>query len=156
MARLDPSPSERYNESAKVRFLRFVRVNKVTGCWQWTGGKDAAGYGLFSYQDRRERAHRAGYVMWTGISFEEGQVGMHLCDNPGCANPEHIQPGSHQENTQDKLSKGRGSKLMPEDVRAIRTALDANEKVKLIAKRYSVNEQTIYSIASGKRWGWLT
>jgi hypothetical protein len=85
----------------------------------------------------------------------------HTCDNPPCCNPAHIFPGTHLENSQDSVRKGRrpfgeaipSARLTPDDVRAIRRALAAGESERKIASRFGVNKTAVHKISSGQTWG---
>ena len=67
-----------------------------------------------------------------------------------------------QENTDDKYVHGtirvgsdvHGSKLVPDDVRAIRK-LGKTTPVAVIARQYGLNKENIYRILRGDNWGWL-
>ena len=50
--------------------------------------------------------HRISYRYWKG-PIGEGNVVMHVCDNPGCVNPGHLVAGSCGVNMWDKIVKGR-------------------------------------------------
>lgn len=65
------------------------------GCWEWTGAKTAAGYGQFTR--RKEYAHRHAYEDLVG-PIPEGLVIDHLCRNPSCVNPDHLEPVTQREN----------------------------------------------------------
>lgn len=50
------------------------------------------------------QAHRVSYVLHYG---EQPNLVMHLCDNPACVNPEHLQSGDNGTNMRDAQAKGR-------------------------------------------------
>jgi len=68
------------------------------GCWTWTASAQPGGYGQFNVSGRPERAHRLAYVALVG-PIPEGLVLDHLCRNPACVNPEHIEAVTVLENT---------------------------------------------------------
>lgn len=69
-----------------------------SGCWLWEMGTNSKGYGQFS-PTRGEcvKAHRAVYEFMIG-PVPEGMHIDHLCRNPGCVNPYHLEPVTPQEN----------------------------------------------------------
>jgi hypothetical protein len=62
----------------------------MSGCWLWTGGVTEQGYGLLTLPDRRYRAHRVSHWIYKG-PIPEGLVLDHLCRNPFCVNPDHLE-----------------------------------------------------------------
>ncbi|MFJ1788385.1 HNH endonuclease signature motif containing protein [Streptomyces anulatus] len=86
--------------------LRFwSRVNKagtlapmLGPCWTWTGYQDRDGYGQFYFQGRKYLAHRHAYMQLVG-PIPAGLVIDHLCRNPSCVNPAHLEPVTPAENT---------------------------------------------------------
>ena len=75
------------------------RVTQGPGCRVWTGYKAPLGYGQIR-EDKDGRllyAHRVAYEIYVG-AIPEGLELDHLCRNPSCANPEHLEPVSHREN----------------------------------------------------------
>ncbi len=66
-------------------------------CWIWQGAKDRHGYGHASAGGRTKKAHRVLYERIRG-SIPDGLVLDHLCRNPPCVNPEHLEPVTHFEN----------------------------------------------------------
>jgi len=75
----------------------FARVEKTKTCWNWTGGNNGIGYGRFWDGNRQTMAHRWSYE----FSMGEIPVGLsldHLCRNPSCVNPEHLEPVTMREN----------------------------------------------------------
>jgi len=92
------------------RYLSFVnwffeKINKTNDCWLWTASKDKDGYGNFTFKTMT-RAHQFSYLIHKGI-IPKGNIICHTCDNPGCVNPEHLYAGTHQTNSDDKMSRGR-------------------------------------------------
>src|ERR1700692_1180704 len=77
------------------RFL--LKVEKTNFCWNWLAQKDAVGYGTFWMNRKRNLAHRISYELHVG-PIPEGLTIDHLCRNPSCVNPEHMQPVSLREN----------------------------------------------------------
>lgn len=79
---------------------RFMaKVKKLdNGCWFWTAYKDKLGYGRFLRATGKNMlAHRWSYLNLKGI-IKEGLELDHLCRNPSCVNPDHLEAVSHQEN----------------------------------------------------------
>ena len=74
------------------------KVSKLdNGCWEWFGGKNPGGYGLFWSNGRLRSAHIVAYE-WENGSVPKGQELDHLCRNLTCVNPEHIEAVTHLEN----------------------------------------------------------
>jgi hypothetical protein len=83
-------------------FFRYVR--KIPGgCWEWTGFKDSTGYGRISILSKRRSAHRLSYEHHLG-PIPVGLVIDHLCRNPGCVNPLHLEPVTQTENIKRGIS----------------------------------------------------
>lgn len=76
----------------------WSKVDKSGECWEWTAGKYAWGYGQFSVGYKKIRAHRWAYEHLVG-PIPEGLVIDHLCRNPPCVNPAHLEPVTGAENT---------------------------------------------------------
>lgn len=62
-----------------------------SGCWLWTGSLDRDGYGQARYRGVVRRAHRIIYETERG-PIPAGLVLDHKCRNPGCVNPDHLEP----------------------------------------------------------------
>jgi hypothetical protein len=80
------------HRSQDDRFWSKVDARGV--CWEWTGWRDKDGYGGCG----DGRAHR---VAWTKLvgPVPEGLVLDHLCRNPPCVNPDHLEPVTPKVNT---------------------------------------------------------
>lgn len=80
-------------------------VNLATGCWEWAGTISPVGYGAISINGVAYSAHRASYTRHVG-PIPSGLVLDHLCRNPPCINPEHLEPVTDQENVRRGMSIG--------------------------------------------------
>ena len=92
-----------YTERDKARF--WIKVKQYSRCWEWTGAKNRAGYGVFR-STTDSLAHRIAYQIMNGQISEDMCV-CHHCDNPICVNPDHLFLTDHQGNMTDKAKKGR-------------------------------------------------
>ena len=67
------------------------------GCWVWPGAKHGRGYGFVKYLGKLWYVHRLIYQFKNG-PIPEGMDLDHTCSNTSCANPDHLELVSHQEN----------------------------------------------------------
>lgn len=75
----------------------WLRVHKTDDCWLWTSTL-RRGYGRFWIAPGRfVPAHRFAYELLVG-PIPEGLELDHLCRNPACVNPAHLDPVTHREN----------------------------------------------------------
>jgi len=79
------------NKVSNKRVKRFwAKVSPVgTGCWNWIGNKDRLGYGMLFFNNRKNKAHRFSFELAFG-PIPDGLVIDHLCCNPSCVNPYHL------------------------------------------------------------------
>jgi hypothetical protein len=82
------------------RFLARVALSD-TGCWLWTGAiaSSRLPYGRMPMGRRGEwvLAHRYSHEIFNG-PIPEGYDVDHLCRNPSCVNPNHLEAVTHREN----------------------------------------------------------
>lgn len=69
-----------------------------TGCWEWNRALDRRGYGEVHSEGRTQRAHRVVYRALVGNLPDDLTID-HLCRNPRCVNPDHLEPVTLEENT---------------------------------------------------------
>ena len=89
--------------SIEGRVWQKIDKNNPNGCWVWTGAKARGGYGHINIGGKFPSAHRVVYEMIKG-EIPEGLLLDHLCRNPSCVNPDHLEPVTHKEN----LKRGIG------------------------------------------------
>jgi hypothetical protein len=91
----------KYTDAQTARF--WPKVQKGEGCWEWAASRSREGYGRF-FLGRDENgkhnalAHRFAYEVLVG-PIPEGLQLDHLCRNPPCVNPAHLEPVTSRENS---------------------------------------------------------
>lgn len=96
------APFEQLPNSIQKKIAR-----RKNGCWIWRGGVDGNGYGnIPAKQGGTTSAHRRVYE-WLVGPIPDGAVLRHSCDTRRCVNPDHLTPGTPQENADDMVSRGR-------------------------------------------------
>ena len=83
------------HKNAAVRF--FSKVQKTETCWIWTASKNDRGYGYFRYNGKMGKAYRFSYEFHKGPIPEDRELD-HLCRNPSCVNPDHLEAVTGIEN----------------------------------------------------------
>lgn len=76
----------------------WAKVDKSDHCWVWTAAKNPEGYGRFGMGQRLVYPHRLVAAHIYG-AIPDGMVVDHLCRNPSCVRPDHLQIVSMRENT---------------------------------------------------------
>lgn len=94
-----------YNIRRNTKETFFERITEVNGCHHFKGAPDRDGYKHFQFEGKNWKAHRLA-VVFDGRDPKD-MVVMHSCDNPCCVNPSHLLIGTHGDNMQDKVNKGR-------------------------------------------------
>lgn len=84
----------------------WTKVQKTDTCWIWTAYQ-CEGYGRFGIGTAGNRtmacAHRVAWELVHG-PVPDGLELDHLCRNPSCVNPDHLEPVTHQENVRRGLA----------------------------------------------------
>lgn len=85
------------DQAALDRFWAKVQKRDgENGCWEWTSANFRR-YGLFWLNGKTEWAHRLAYELLVG-PIPDGLTLDHLCRNPSCVNPAHLEPVTQSEN----------------------------------------------------------
>jgi len=100
------------NEISYDRFIRlienfFARIDKTETCWLWTGSRDRLGYGKLSVLGSQVKlAHRVAYTLLIA-SIPPELCLDHVCRNPSCVNPEHLEVVTQRDNVRRSSSSGK-------------------------------------------------
>jgi hypothetical protein len=163
--RADPEKVELEWTGLVNRFMTHVDTgSSPTGCWLWTGVIGDGGYAYFSIGYKTGlRAHRASYRLFKG-AITEGLFVLHQCDNPPCVNPDHLSLGTHLENMQQRVMRGRyrsqshgenhvKSRLTAEQVIRIRELFATGEFTQTkLGEMFNVTVGSISDIVRNRVW----
>ena len=93
------------NQSLINRFFAKVQLHTdADGCDIWLASTDRYGYGKISGDGRTLKAHQVGYAIKNG-SHDQALL-RHTCNNPRCVRPDHLIPGTAEENYRDIVAAG--------------------------------------------------
>jgi len=154
----DSSTWEQKINRLKFYFEKHVIKNK-SKCWGWIGYL-SDGYGKLTMDKKLISSHRASWLIHYG-EIPKKLIVRHVCDNRSCTNPEHLLLGTHKDNSDDKINRGRRkqigeshshSKINNNIVREIRRLFSEGVNYKNIARKFNIAPTTIYGIKNRKRW----
>jgi hypothetical protein len=143
------------------RFIvKIDKTSSANGCWLWTASLNH-GYGQFHNKNGPRIASRIAYELWVGKITNELHV-RHKCDEPSCCNPEHLELGTHQDNMNDMIERGRKNvakgerhacaKLTDDDIREIRILFGFGFGHRELGRRFSIDHKAIGAILKRKTW----
>lgn len=82
------------------RIRARIRVNPLTGCWEWTGAL-VKGYGYIGWEGKQRKVHRVVYELLVGL-IGDGLTLDHVrdrgCRSRACCWPAHLEPVTNREN----------------------------------------------------------
>ncbi|MFY9341090.1 MAG: HNH endonuclease signature motif containing protein [Planctomycetota bacterium] len=73
-----------------VRFWSNVAFADGDDCWLWQKSVQSAGYGAYGVRSKVRLAHRIAFELANG-PIPSGKVLDHLCRNPRCVRPDHLE-----------------------------------------------------------------
>ena len=124
-----------------------VEVDHVTECWEWTRAKTRAGYGETFVNGKVVYTHRISVEFFIGPIADKMHVD-HLCRNPSCCNPKHLEVVTHAEN----LRRSPTVKLNQDSANEIRVLHAQGITPKELASRYSISRESVYGLLKGRTW----
>jgi hypothetical protein len=146
---------ERRQAKALVRLQRRIDKSgprpahrpELGPCWLWTGYRYPLGYGKFSVGTEQGYAHIWSFRLHIG-PVPDGKELDHLCRNPSCVNPNHLEPVTHREN----VLRGKSAHLTDADVLVIKSTPVVRGSGRRLAQRFNVSPALICFIRKGLRW----
>lgn len=153
-----------YSSTRRAELRFWFSVDFSEECWIWQGTRNRNGYGHFNHSGPMGvLAHR---IAWTYTRGSPGVLHvLHTCDTPACVRPNHLYLGTHTENMQDKVRKGRQfaasrqgsankiSKLHEADVILMRARWESGaHTMTSLAASYGVSIKTVSQIVRRKAW----
>ena len=141
----------------------WLKVSKGDGCWLWLGARQGMGYGVVRIGGRNVLAHRHALALH-GVGIPPGAIVRHHCDTPACVRPDHLEVGTHKQNTADMVSRGRArhgsangskhpfAKMTEAQVAACRTLMACGVKASALARLFGVSQTKMSHIKLGKSW----
>lgn len=167
-ARRNPNPTPRAFKLYEW-LRRQIALHHSDECLLWPyAGSGPMDYGVVRSPltpGRYEYVHRIAFFLVNG-HWPEPET-LHSCDVPRCFSVYHLSEGTRQQNTADKVRKGRAgspalkgeahgrSKLRAIDVQGIRSARVAGKSILDIAQRYNISTVHVTRIITRKSWSHL-
>jgi len=159
------SRQKRTPEECLSDFWKRVDVKSKDECWPWTAGvhdkSRSVPYGIAWFNGKKHKAHRFA-LETTGVVLGK-LLACHTCDNPICCNPAHLYAGTHNDNVQDCIQRGRkrsekgedryNARLTEEQIREIRARYTWRKYgTPQIAKDYGISKSMAFAIITKARW----
>ncbi len=157
-------------ERAKEKLLSNIEIVEgllETPCWIWAGRRNIDGYGIIHVGNGKGATHRVSWELHNG-PIPDNLCILHKCDNPPCINPDHLWIGTHRDNIEDCIAKGRrgtcanggqkgennpSAKLNEEQVAQIKFLLEEGQLTQAeIGGMFGVSRDAVNNIKLGRKW----
>ena len=136
---------------------KLTWIVDARGCHLCTShALDKDGYPRVMLHGVNTRAHRIVFMRTTGCM---PLVVRHTCDTPACINPEHLVSGTHQDNMDDMVARGRQAigarngkrRFTSADIRKMKALRLSGVSGEEIARRFRTSGGYVSEILNGKR-----
>lgn len=150
-----PLTDEQFLARQKARFWTYVNITtNPDECWNWlrpsTSIHPYPRYSSgFRKSQRTSDIHRLAYEYTYG---KPTKWVLHKCDNPRCANPNHLYEGTAKNNAQDRernRNKNGRRRLTWTEAEVIRQQIASGSDVNVVAAAFRVCNSTVYRISKG-------
>lgn len=128
-----------------------------SGCLLWLSYVNKGGYGVVGWRRKTALAHRVAWELKNG-PIPLGLYACHKCDVRSCINPSHMFLGTHKDNADDKVAKGRSGRV-PNNKHRARLSLDQVKTIRSdprcgreLARAFGVSYSTISMVRNGRTW----
>ena len=147
-----------------------VDVKGEDECWPWKGFINHDGYGRTWIDGYGYYAHRVIFDLANPNtitrsapkSTDEFGFVLHTCDNPICCNPKHLWAGTHKDNMDDKVKKGRSPdfsgdkgprcKLTMEQAKEARELRKNGASVRDLAEQFGLSLPSMKTLLRGQSY----
>jgi hypothetical protein len=104
-----------WSDADYIAYWKSRCIVTEKGCWEWQGFQMSfrnqkpgqPGYPDGSYRGKKCRIHRKMLELKLGRALGPKEQSCHDCDHPPCINPDHLYPGTNQQNHLDGARRGR-------------------------------------------------
>lgn len=117
-------------------------------CHLYAGRLDPQGYGVLSSWESTTQKSINYRVIRLVLDVPKGMVADHLCNNPPCINPEHLEVVTVAEN----VRRGRSSNLTHQIVEELRELYKSGVKQHELVKMFNIRQDQVSRIINNKRW----
>lgn len=126
------------------------QIDPATGCWIYLGALDTNGYPGHVLRDGKSIKLSHWHYEQAKGPIPDGLILDHLCRNPPCVNPDHLEAVTYAENTRRSPIM---TKLTKEQAAVIKGRLMMGEIPARIQRDYpQVTRQAITHILTGRSW----
>lgn len=138
-------------EQAKQYTISNSNLDALTECLLWAAGCNQFGYGTAHFLGINYSAHRLAFFA-SGRTLRGDQIVRHKCRNKNCCNPNHLEAGTHSQNSIDTIRDGTSRATISTDIaRAIKHSKGNGTQAER-AERFGVSSSIVASIDAGASW----